>query len=139
MCTIIKQIDTSLPHVHKKNKNMHCSSNYPPKLLLYYYSRKQILERKYSETLRAQNGNDGTIERERERGKSSSITIAQNMVKKRVRGGFLLYLERQTHPSWINAKCPTPRKREGRTIQGLHKRSIVQMSEKKCWDQAKCV
>jgi hypothetical protein len=33
------------------------------------------------------------------------------MVKKKVRGGFLLYLERQTHPSWINSKCPTPSKR----------------------------
>jgi hypothetical protein len=51
------------------------------------------------------------IERERESGKSSSITLAQDMVSERVRGGFLLYLERQTHPSWIYAKCPTPSKR----------------------------
>jgi hypothetical protein len=50
-------------------------------------------------------------ERERVSEKSSSITLAQDMVSERVRGGFLLYLERQTHPSWIYAKCPTPSKR----------------------------
>jgi hypothetical protein len=48
---------------------------------------------------------------ERESEKSSSITLAQDMVCERVRGGFLLYLERQAHPSWICAKCPTPSKR----------------------------
>jgi hypothetical protein len=64
------------------------------------------LEKTYSKTLRAKEWNDGT--RERESGKSSSITIAEDMVIKRVRGGFLLYLERQTHPSWIYAKCPSP-------------------------------
>jgi hypothetical protein len=40
------------------------------------------LERKYSKTLREENGRNGIMERERERenGKSSSITIAQDMV-----------------------------------------------------------
>jgi hypothetical protein len=34
------------------------------------------------------------------------------MVRKRVRRGFYLYLERQTYLSWINAKCPPPSTRE---------------------------
>jgi hypothetical protein len=72
-------------------------------------------------------------ERERESGKSSSITIAQDMVRKRVREGFLLYLERQTHPSWINAKCPPPSTRgnpKGRAHHlGFENGSRVWMSE----------
>jgi hypothetical protein len=56
---------------------------------------------------------DARWKREQEmRWKSSSITLAQDMVLKRVMGGFYLYLERQTHLSWINAKCPPPSKRE---------------------------
>ena len=68
------------------------------------------MEITYSKTLRAKE-NKLWKGRERESEKSSSITLAQDMVSERVRGGFLLYLKRKTHPSWINAKCPPPSKR----------------------------
>jgi hypothetical protein len=77
-----------------------------------YYSRKNLEANTCSKTLKSQRM-DARWKRERKmRWKSSSITIAQDMVKKRVRGGIYLYLERQTYLSWINAKCPPPSTRE---------------------------
>jgi hypothetical protein len=49
--------------------------------------------------------------RERESGKSSSITIAQDMVKKKGEEGFLLYLKRQGEGTWMCSKCHIPSKR----------------------------
>jgi hypothetical protein len=95
--------------VYGKKKHVHNSSNNPPKFSLYY-SRRRILEKTISKTLKRKRMKMMN-ERERESEKSSSITLAQDMVSERVRGGFLLYLERQTHLSWIYAKCPTPSKR----------------------------
>jgi hypothetical protein len=63
------------------------------------------------------------------RSKSSSITIAQDMVKKIVRRGFYLYLERQTYLSWINAKCPPPSTRENPKKGGAPSRVLVRSGE----------
>jgi hypothetical protein len=74
------QIKTSLPHVLKEQKYL-LLFKIPPKLLLYYYSRKWILEKYLLQNPKSQRMEDGTRrERERESGKSSSITIAQDMV-----------------------------------------------------------
>jgi hypothetical protein len=65
-----------------KNKNTCFSSNDPPKFLLYY-SRNGSWRNTCSKTLRAKEWKkDGTRKRERESGKSRSITIAQDMVNK---------------------------------------------------------
>jgi hypothetical protein len=48
---------------------------------------------------------------EKESGKSSIIALDYDMVSEEVRGAFILYLERQKHPSWIYGKCPMPSKR----------------------------
>ena len=82
----------------------------PPKFL--FITQGKILEQIFaSKPSRAKSG--CKMEKEREmREKSSSITLAKDMVRKRVREGFYLYLERQTYLSWINAKCPPPSTRE---------------------------
>jgi hypothetical protein len=77
-----------------------------------YYSRESLEAKKLLQNPQEQRM-DARWKREQEmRWKSSSITLAQDMVKKRVRRGFYLYLERQTYLSWINAKCPPPSTRE---------------------------
>ena len=102
--TKYKQI---LPHMCVNNKHVHNSSNYPPKLL--FITQEMNLGENLLQNPKSQRMEDGQErERERENGKSSSITIVQNMVKKKVRRGIYLYLERQTYLSWINAKCPPP-------------------------------
>jgi hypothetical protein len=69
--------------VYGKKKHVHNSSNNLPKFSLYY-SRRRILEKTISKTLKSKRMkmmNERERERERERvKKSSSITIAQDMV-----------------------------------------------------------
>jgi hypothetical protein len=73
---------------------------------------------------------DARWKREQEmRWKSSSITLAQYIVKKRVRRGFYLYLERQTYLSWINAKCPPPSTRENPKEGGTPSRVLARSGE----------
>jgi hypothetical protein len=48
---------------------MHCSSSYPPNLSFIITQEKWILERKYSKTLREENGRNGIMERERNENK----------------------------------------------------------------------
>jgi len=55
--------------------------------------------------------------REREmRGKSSSITIVEDMVRKRVRKGIYLYLERQSEP--FLHECQVSKSSKKRRSQG---------------------
>jgi hypothetical protein len=64
--------------VYGKKKHVHNSSNNPPKFSLYY-SRRRILEKTISKTLKRKRMKMMN-ERERESEKSSSITLAQDMV-----------------------------------------------------------
>jgi hypothetical protein len=64
--------------VYGKKKHVHNSSNNPPKFSLYY-SRRRILEKTISKTLKSKRMKMMN-ERERESEKSSSITLAQDMV-----------------------------------------------------------
>jgi hypothetical protein len=66
--------------VYGKKKHVHNSSNNPPKFSLYY-SRRRILEKTISKTLKSKRMKMmNERERERESEKSSSITLAQDMV-----------------------------------------------------------
>jgi hypothetical protein len=64
--------------VYGKKKHVHNSSNNPPNFSLYY-SRRRILEKTLSKTLKSWRM-ENVKKRERENGKSSSITLAQDMV-----------------------------------------------------------
>jgi hypothetical protein len=63
--------------MYGKKKHVHNSSNNPPKFFLYYSRR--ILEKTISKTLKSKRMKMMN-ERERESEKSSSITLAQDMV-----------------------------------------------------------
>jgi hypothetical protein len=65
--------------VYGKKKHVHNSSNNPPKVFSLLL-KKRILEKTISKTLRAREWKMWKEKRERESEKSSSITLAQDMV-----------------------------------------------------------
>jgi len=67
--------------MYGKKKHVHNSSNNPPNFSLYY-SRRRILDKTISKTLKRKRMKM-INERERENEKSSSITLAQDMVRKK--------------------------------------------------------
>jgi hypothetical protein len=65
MCAITNQIDTNLLHKYGKNKNMHSSSNYPPKLL--FITQEMDLGENLLQNPKSQRMEMMEQERERER------------------------------------------------------------------------
>jgi len=65
MCAITNQINTNLPHMCGKNKNMHSSSNYPPKLL--FITQEMDLGENLLQNPKSQRMEMMEQERERER------------------------------------------------------------------------